>query len=143
MRQKLVIGLVLLAFSGLAHAQSEAKRAQVSDEYLGVWAGTWGMSADATDGGPFEMTIEKDKDGAPAGKVNVSGGESAHTAVFKSLSFEGGKMTGSYIYPLGDGGEIVLEATLDKGAGTGTWLLHPQGQPAEIVARGYWKVMKE
>ena len=42
MRQKLVIGLVLLAFSGLAHAQSEAKRAQVSDEYLGVLAGTWG-----------------------------------------------------------------------------------------------------
>ena len=89
------------------------------------------------------MTIEKDKDGAPAGKVSVSGGESAHTAVFKSLSFEGNKMTGSYVYPLGDGGEIVLEATLDKGAGTGTWLLHPEGQPAGIVARGYWKVTKK
>ena len=105
MRQKLAIGLVLLAFSGLAHAQSEAKRARFRTNTWAFGQVPWGMSADATDGGPFEMTIEKDKDGAPAGKVVVSGGESAHTAVFKSLSFEGGKMTGSYVYPLGDGGD--------------------------------------
>jgi hypothetical protein len=130
MRQQLVIGLVLLAFGGLVQAQGEAKRAQVPDEYVGLWAGSWGMTADATDGGSFEMTIEKDKDGAPAGKMTVSGGEGTHSAVFKSLSFDGNKMSASYDYPLGDGGEIVLEATFEKGAGTGTWSLHPQRQAA-------------
>ena len=143
MRQKLMVALVLLAIGGAVRAQGDGKRAQVADEFLGVWTGSWGMSADATDGGSFEMTIEKDKDGAPAGKVVVSGGESAHNAVFTTLSFEGNKMNATYDYPVGDGGEIVLEATFDKGAGTGTWIMHPKGESAEIAARGTWKVTKK
>ena len=143
MRHKLVIGLMLLAIGGVVHAQSEPKRGEVADEYLGTWAGSWGMSADASDGGSIEMTIEKDKEGAPAGKVTVSGGEGAHNAVFTSLSFEGSKMKGTYDYPVGDGGEIALEGTFDKGAGTGTWVMHPKGQAAEVAAQGTWKVTKK
>jgi hypothetical protein len=134
---------MLLAISGVVRAQSEGKRAQVADAYLGVWTGSWATSGDPADGGSFEMTIEKDKDGAPAGKVTVTGRDSAHSAVFKTLSFEGNKMNGTYDYPLEDGGEIVLEATFDKGAGTGTWLMHPKGQATEVAARGTWKVAKK
>ena len=88
------------------------------------------------------MTVEKGKDGALAGKVNVSG-EMPHTAPFKSLSFAGNKMNGTYQYPLGDGGEVVLEASFEGNTLAGTWLLHPEGQATEIAARGTWKVTRK
>jgi hypothetical protein len=62
--------------------------------------------------------------------------------VFKSLSFEGDKMTGKYEYPLGDGGQIVLEGTFDKTAAKGTWTLTPPGQTS-VGPHGTWTLTKK
>ena len=142
MRFSWVLGLVIVIVGAVGHAQGNGKSARIADEYLGAWAGSW-TSADGGSAGQFEMTLEKDKDGAPAGKVKVSGGEADHAAEFKSLSFDGNKMTGSYDYPPDPANEVVLEATIDGRTGTGTWVLHPRGQGGDVVARGTWTVTKK
>jgi hypothetical protein len=143
MRNRLIVCLWLLAFAAVAGAQSEGKRSQVGDEYLGKWSGTWTLASEGSAGGQFDMTIARDKDGAPVGTVVVAGGQNGHSATFKSLAFAGSKMTARYDYPLDEGGEIALEATFDGGQGTGTWVLHPAGQPAEVTARGTWNVARK
>jgi hypothetical protein len=143
MRNGWLMCALLVVVSALAHAQGDGKHTEVPAQYLGVWSGSWAGGGDTATGGDFEMTIERGKDGAPAGKVNVGGGESGHSAVFKSLSFGDNKMNAKYDYPLGEGGEIVMEATFDGKKGTGTWLLHPQNQDSTVLARGTWTVTKK
>jgi hypothetical protein len=145
MRNRWLLAVLITLFGVAGHAQSDGRRASVAggaDEYLGTWAGTW-ASTDGARAGQFEMTIEKDGNGNPAGKVKVTGGESDHSADFKSLSFDGNKMTGKYDYPLDPADEVALDATVDGKTATGTWLVHPRGQDADVLARGTWTVTKK
>ncbi|MEN3337132.1 MAG: hypothetical protein V7647_808 [Acidobacteriota bacterium] len=143
MRKGCIVCLWLLAFAAAAAAQSDRARSGVGDEYLGKWTGTWSVASEGAAGGEFEMTITRDKDGAPVGNVVVSGGQDGHSATFKSLAFTGRKMTARYDYPLDEGGEIALEATFDGSEGAGTWVLHPPGQAGEVSAQGTWKVARK
>jgi hypothetical protein len=51
-------------------------------------------------------------------------------------------MTGKYDYPLGDGGEILIEGAFEAKSSKGTWALTPPGQTA-AVARGTWTLAKK
>jgi hypothetical protein len=135
MRKGLVVCLLIAALSVLGYAQGK-------NSHVGTWTGTW-AAAEGDGNGGLEITIETGKDGALGGQVKATGGESGHTAAFKSLSFDGDKMTGKYDYPLGDGGVIVLEGTFDKASAKGTWVLTPTGQPAGAGPRGTWTVAKK
>ncbi len=140
MRNGLILCVMALMFSGVGSGQGNSK--QGADSYFGTWAGTWASSSEDGGTGEIEVTLEKGKDGAPAGKIKASGGESGHSAAFKTLTFDGNKMTAKYDYPLGDGGEIVLEAALEATTAKGTWKLTPPGQTAE-AARGTWTAAKK
>jgi hypothetical protein len=140
MRKGCMVCLWLLAFAAAAAAQADGTRPAVGDEYLGKWTGTWSVASEGAAGGQFEMTIARDKDGAPVGNVVVSGGQNGHSATFKSLTFAGRTMAARYDYPLDEGGEISLEATFEGSEGSGTWVLHPPGQAGEVSAHGTWKV---
>ena len=139
MRNGLIVCVLTMVFSSVGFGQGSSKAA---DAYLGTWAGTWAASTEEGGTGELEITIEKGKDGALAGKMKASGGESGHSAAFKTLTVEGNKMIAKYDYPLGDGGEIVLEGDLDGTKAKGTWRLTPPGQPAD-VARGTWTTAKK
>jgi hypothetical protein len=134
MRKGWIVCLLIVVLSAFGYAQGK-------NRHLGAWAGTWAASEGDGSGG-LEITIETGKDGALGGQVKATGGESGHTAVFKSLSFDGDKMTGKYEYPLGDGGQIVLEGTFDKASAKGTWALTPPGQTSG-GPHGTWTLTKK
>jgi hypothetical protein len=135
MRHGWLVCLLIVVLGGAGFAQG-------TDGHLGTWTGTWAGSAEGGGSGELEIAIEKGKDGALGGKMKATGGESGHSAVFKTLTFDGNRMTGKYDYPLGDGGEIVLQGTFDKTSAKGTWVLTPPGQTTE-AARGTWTLTKK
>ena len=134
MRKGSIVCLLIVGLSAFGYAQGK-------DSHLGTWAGTW-AAAEGDGTGGLEITIETGKDGALGGQIKATGGESGHTAVFKTLSFDGNKMTGKYDYPLGEGGQIVLEGTFDQASGKGTWVLTPTGA-TEGGPHGTWTVTKK
>jgi hypothetical protein len=133
MRKGWIVCLLIVGLSAFGYAQGK-------DSHLGTWAGTW-AAAEGDGTGGLEITIEAGKDGALGGQVKATGGEAGHTAVFKTLSFDGNKMTGKYDYPLGEGGQIVLEGTFDKASAKGTWVLLPPG--ATEGPHGTWTITKK
>jgi hypothetical protein len=137
-----MVCVVMAVVSMVAAPQSDSTPAQGIDQYLGTWTGTWAGS-DGGNSGELELAIEKSKEGAPAGRIKAAGGESGHSATFKTLSFKGNQMTARYDYPLGDGGEIVMEATFDAGTAKGTWQLQAPGGGSDALARGTWTVTKK
>jgi hypothetical protein len=134
MRKGWIVCLLIVGLSAFGHAQGK-------NSHLGTWTGTW-AAAEGDGTGGLEITIETGKDGALGGQIKATGGESGHTAVFKMLSFDGDKMTGKYDYPLGDGGQIVLEGTFDKASAKGTWVLTPTGATSG-GPHGTWTITKK
>ena len=103
----------------------------------GTWTGTWeGAGA----GGGFELTLEQVKDGPLTGRVAVTG-EPTYKAVFKSLAFDGKKLTASYDFPPDEAAEVSLAATAEGSKLTGTWALIAKADKTE-VANGSWTVTK-
>ena len=140
MRNGSIACVLTLVFGSMGFGQGTGK--QAAAPYLGTWAGTWASSSEEGGTGEIEVTIEEGNDGAPAGRLKVSGGEAGHSAAFKTLTFDGNKMTAKYDYPLGDGGEILLQAHLEDPKAKGTWkLTPPPGQTAD-AARGTWTATK-
>jgi hypothetical protein len=139
MRNGWIVCALILVCSGVGFAQSKSAP---DTDYLGVWSGDWVGSGDGAGAGQLEITIEKGKDAGFAGKIKATGGGSDHNAVFTSLTFDGNKMTGKYDYPLGDGGQILLEGAFDGKASKGTWALFPPGQTTD-VAHGTWTLAKK
>jgi hypothetical protein len=107
------------------------------DELFGTWAGSW----EGGGSGGFELTLEKGKDGAPGGRVSVTG-EPTYKATLKTLSFDGRKMTATYDFPPDDQLEIGLAATFDGDTAKGTWSAREKGGGSE-VASGTWTVNKK
>jgi hypothetical protein len=130
--------LFVVAAVGLAAAQQGPEAAPKADQYVGVWPGTW---EGAGSGGGFELTVERAKDGALAGKVAVTG-EPTYNATLKSIAFDGKKMTGRYDFPADESAEVVLAATFDGNKATGAWSLRAKADGTEVVA-GTWTVTRK
>jgi hypothetical protein len=128
--------LVLLAVC-VPRAQEKPQPPATADR-AGTWTGTW---EGAGSGGGFELTLEQVKDGPLTGRVSVTG-EPAYKAVFKSLAFDGKKLTASYDFPPDEAAEISLAATADGNKLTGTWAVVVKADKTE-VASGSWTVTKK
>jgi hypothetical protein len=127
----LILGAVCSA------AQRGVEGLKPGEEFLGIWTGTW----DGAGTGGFELTLEKDKDGAIGGRVSVTG-EPTYKATLKTLTFDGRKMTASYDFPPDPGGEVRLATTFEGNAAKGTWSLREKATGNE-VATGGWTVTKK
>jgi hypothetical protein len=139
MRNRCLAILWIIALLTLApSAQREGGRSSGSGQFVGVWSGTWDGSGA---GGGFELTLERSTDDALAARVSVTG-EPTYKATLKTVSFEGGKMTGRYDFPPDDQAEVILTATFEDKAATGTWSLREKSTGNE-AASGGWKVSRK
>ena len=109
------------------------------DAYAGTWTGTWEGGGGT---GTFELKLEA-SGGTVTGGVSVGTDAGPYTAKFKSLAFDGNKMTAKYDYPLETQAEIALTATFDGKNAKGTWSLAPQGQDQQVFMTGTWTVEKK
>jgi hypothetical protein len=129
----------ILIFSALCSAaQQGAGTAAAGEPFLGTWSGTWAASGS---GGGFEVTLEKTADGTMTGRVAVTG-EPTYQAPFKSLTFDGNKMTAAYDFPPDKSGEVLLTATFVDKKADGTWVLRAKGTTTN-AATGTWTVTKK
>lgn len=108
------------------------------EQFVGTWTGSWGG---AGEGGGFELTLEKNKEGVVAGRVSVTG-EPTYKAEFKSLSFDGNKMNGRYDFPPNAEAEVVLSAAFEGTTAKGTWSLREKATNSEAFS-GTWTVEKK
>ena len=128
LRRTITLYVIMMATGGLS--------AQDPSAYVGTWSGSW----DGAGSGGFELTLEKGKDGALAGRVSVTG-EPTYKATIKTLSFDGPKMTATYDFPPDDSVEVVLVATFEGNKATGTWSARQKNGGGELVS-GTWTVTK-
>ena len=139
MRHRYLLVLCLLASAApSAPAQRDGGQSSVPQQLLGTWTGSWDGSGS---GGGFELTLEREKDAPASGRVSVTG-EPTYKATFKSLSFEGQKMTAKYDFPPDEAAEVVLDASFEGDRATGTWSLREKASGNE-VATGGWKVARK
>jgi hypothetical protein len=129
--------IVAAALSSTA-ARQASDAAPKPESFAGVWSGTW--DAGGTGGG-FELTLEQSKDGPLTGRVSVTG-EPTYKAAFKSLSFDGKKMSAKYDFPADQPAEVTLAATFEGDKATGTWSLAARGSDT-AVASGTWTVTRK
>jgi hypothetical protein len=127
------VGVWVLLIGGICALAQQAKDG--GEPFVGTWTGTW---AGAGSGGGFELTLEKNKDAAVTGRVSVTG-EPTYKAAFKSLAFDGKKMTAKYDFPPDDAAEVVLMATFDGNTAKGTWSLREKANDTEAFS-GTWTV---
>jgi hypothetical protein len=104
------------------------------NDFFGDWSGTW--EGGGSGGGGFELTLEKGKDGAPTGKVSVTG-EPTYKATLKTVAFDGPKMTATYDFPADDSIEIALAATFDGQSVKGTWTARGKNGGSEMLSGGW------
>jgi hypothetical protein len=128
--------VLLVGVAGTQAQQRGAEGAAASD-LVGTWNGTW---EGAGSNGGFELTLEKGKDGAPAGRVAVTG-EPAYKATIRTLAFEGKKMTATYDFPPDDTMEVVLTATFDGETAEGLWSARQKA--GGELASGTWTVSRK
>jgi hypothetical protein len=116
---------------------SRANAPAAGEQFVGVWTGTW----EGAGSGGFELTLEKAKDDAIAGRVSVTG-EPTYKATLKTLSFDGPKMMGSYDFPPDTAAEVLLAATFEAASAKGTWSVREKASGNEF-ASGTWSVTKK
>jgi hypothetical protein len=122
----------------LTTAQRGGEGASKPEQPVGTWSGIWeGGGA----GGGFELTLEQVKDVPVTGRVSVTG-EPTYKAAFKSLSFDGKKMTAKYDFPADAAIEVVIAGFFEGDTVTGTWSARDKASDAEVAA-GTWKVTKK
>jgi hypothetical protein len=138
MRNRWLVCLWIFVLGAMCSAaQSGAERSKPGEQFLGTWIGTW----DGSGTGGFELTLEKDKDGAIGGRVSVTG-EPTYKATLRTLTFDGKKMTASYDFPPDPAGEVRLFTTFDGNTAKGTWSLREKASGNEVAA-GSWTVTKK
>ncbi len=134
MRQRYAVWLWVIVFGALCSA---AQSGGAPDRFLGTWTGTW----DGAGTGGFEITLEKGKSGALAGKVSVTG-EPTYDATLTTVSFDGNKLSAHYDFPPDPGGEVVLAGSFEGNKANGTWSLREKANGTEL-ATGGWNVTKK
>lgn len=137
MRSRLWRWRALVCFVALG-AATAARQAANGEEYVGTWPGTW----DGSGSGQFDLTLEKDKDGVVKGKVAVTTDLGNYNAEFKTLSFDGKKMSAKYDFPLDPAAEVAITAVFDGNTAKGTWSLRAKGQETEAL-NGTFTVTKK
>lgn len=137
MRRRLFACVAVLMLSVVWTAAHQAATQASGADVTGTWTGTWdGAGA----GGGFELTLEQ-KDGAPGGRVSVSG-EPAYKATLKTVKVDGKKLSATYDFTPDDRAEVLLAATLDGNTWKGTWTLRSKSD-STTVATGGWTVTKK
>ena len=137
MRQAAVTLFILLGVT-LSAVQREGAPPATGEQFVGVWAGSWDG---AGNGGDFTLTIERDKEKGLTAKVSVTG-EPTYQAALASIAFDGAKMTGKYDFPEDTAAEVILNATFQDKAASGTWSLREKASGNEVVS-GNWKVTRK
>ena len=123
----------------LTTAQRGPEAVPKPEQVVGTWSGSW---EGAGSGGGFDVTLEAGKDGgAITGKVSVTG-EPTYKAVFKSLAFDGKKMSARYDFPADESAEVILAAAFEDKTATGTWSLRAKSGGDEVVS-GTWTVTRK
>lgn len=139
MRNRLSVWLFVLVFGAIASGAQRGEGPAPGEQFVGTWAGTW---EGAGGSGGIELTLEKSKDGAVTGKVSVTG-EPAYSATFKTLVFDGKKMTATYDFPPDPtAAEVMLDATFDGNKAAGGWSVTDKSGGSQ-VASGTWTVSKK
>lgn len=123
----------LLLASALAVGQGAS-----FEKFTGTYTGTW----DGAGSGNFELTLEKNKEGAAAGRVAVSTDNGNYNADLKAIAFDGAKMTAKYDFPLDTTAEVLIGSAFEGSSVKGTWSLRPKGQEADI-ATGTFSLTKK
>ena len=109
----ILLGLVV----SFAHPHAQAGSA-AENTVIGVWSGTY--TGDGS--GKYTMTIARDAAKKLGGSLtNTSAEGESFTSTFKTVTVNGPKLTIAYDTAGGDGGEVQLEATIDKASLTGAW----------------------
>ena len=140
MRNRWCMWILAIMFGVVCSAaQRGGEGSTAAEKYVGTWSGTW-EGGQAGSGG-FGLTLEKGKDGGLAGSVSVTG-EPTYTATFRTVAFDGAKMTAKYDFPGGEGAEVVLVATFEGDSATGTWSLREKASGNEAFA-GTWTVKRK
>jgi len=138
-RHPVLVVALLVAAAVCAAAQREGGKPEAGQQFLGVWSGSW-SSPDGASGG-IELTLEREKDKPLAGRLSVTG-EPEYKATFVSVEFDGAKMTARYDFPPDPAAGVVLAATFDGDAATGTWSLYEKASGNEVIS-GTWKVKRD
>jgi hypothetical protein len=109
----ILLALVVAVASPLAQGGAAAE-----NHAIGVWSGTY-----AGDGsGKYTMTIARDAAKKLGGSLtNTNENGESFTSTFKTVTVDGPKLVITYDAPGGEGGEVQVEATLDKESLTGSW----------------------
>lgn len=137
MRKSLTVWLCVLLFGALLSAARQA--GDQKPDRTGTWTGTW-ESANAGSGG-FELTLEKPKDGALAGRVSVTG-EPAYQATLRTVTIEGNKLNGVYDFPITEGVEVTITCTFEGTTCKGTWVVKEKAS-GNAAIDGTWTVTKK
>ena len=137
MRNVVAIWVCVLVLGMTAGAAPGAVQKGAGEQFAGTWTGTW--VAEASSGG-IELTIEKGPDGALTGGVSVTG-DPAYKAVFKSLTFDGAKMTANYDFTPDPALEVTLAGAFEGKAAKGTWSVQDKG--GNPVATGTWSITRK
>ncbi len=138
MRKRCGVLAWLFVFGALCSAaQRGSEGASSGEPFVGTWPGTW-EGAGST--GSFEVTFEKGKDGAVTGKVSVT--QPDYKATFKTLSFDGKKMTATYDFPPDPSGEVSLTGVFEAETAKGTWSIREKSTKNEAMT-GTWTVARK
>ena len=132
------VGVFVATIVSAAAAQQNAKPA-AGEQYVGIWSGTWDAGPNGSGG--IDMTLEKDQKGEMAGRVSVTG-EPTYKAAFKTVTFEGSKMTATYDFPGDEQAEVMLSAAFDGDKAAGTWTVRAKGSDADGLS-GTWTVTRK
>ena len=135
--RRLACILTVLVLTAPATAAGQAGGSSAGAKFAGTWTGTW----DGAGTGGFELALEPGKDDTMTGRVLVTG-EPAYKATFRTLTFDGAKMSAVYDCPPDDQAEIVLTATFEGDTAKGTWVARVKAGGDE-VANGTWTVKKK
>ena len=138
MRKAVWIWICLAALSGISPVLAGPQKPSAGEEFAGTWGGTW--EGGGGDGGGLELTLEKGKDAAMAGRVSVTG-EPTYKAPIKTLAFDGKKMTATYDFPPDPAVQVRITATFEGTRLTGTWAALDAG--GGELAAGTWKADKK
>ena len=130
MRNRFWVVLLLVAFGAIVSATQRGEGPPPGEQFVGTWSGSW---EGAGSSGGFEMTLEKSKEGTFTGKVSVTG-EPTYSATFKSLAFDGKKMTAKYDFTPDESAEVALTLSFDGTKATGAWSLHAKADGSEVVS---------
>jgi hypothetical protein len=139
MRNRSFVWICLFLFGAVCSAAQGGGAKIPGEQFVGTWTGSWDSSGSGSGG--FEVTLEKGKEGAVVGGVSVTG-EPTYKANFKTVSFDGNKMTAKYDFPPAEGAEVVLIAVFEEGRAAGKWSLREKSSDNE-VATGGWNVTKK